>query len=63
VGGEVSFSISPTDIPILRPLVLQVKTEGIEVLNVEVDFIGIGMEMGFNRSRLEAGQKQAKTNL
>jgi hypothetical protein len=40
-----------------------VKTEGIEVLNVEVDFIGIGMEMGFNRSRLEAGQKQAKTNL
>lgn len=51
-GGKVTFSINPNDIPILRPLTLQVKTEGVDVSNVEVDFIGIGMEMGYNRPKL-----------
>ncbi len=55
-GGKVSLSINPNDIPILRPLTLQVKTEGVETTNVEVDFIGIGMEMGYNRSKLEVDQ-------
>jgi len=55
-GGKISLLINPNDIPILRPLTLQVKTEGIETSNVEVDFIGIGMEMGYNRSKLEVGQ-------
>ena len=53
-GSKVSLSINPNDIPILRPLTLQVKIEGVEASNVEVDFIGIGMEMGYNRSKLEA---------
>jgi len=60
-GGKVSLSINPNDIPILRPLALQVKIEGVEASNVEVDFIGIGMEMGYNRSKLEAGQEANKT--
>lgn len=59
-GGKVSLSINPNDIPILRPLALQVKTEGVEVSTVEVDFIGIGMEMGYNRSKLEASQDSSK---
>ena len=58
-GGKVSFSLSPKDIPILRPLKLQVKIEGVKASTVEVDFVGIGMEMGYNRSTLEAdGQNQ-----
>ena len=58
-GGKVSFSLSPNDIPILRPLKLQVKTEGVKASTVEVDFVGIGMEMGYNRSTLEEdGQNQ-----
>lgn len=52
-GGTVSLSISPNDIPILRPLTLDVKIDGIEVSKAEVDFIGIGMEMGYNRPGLE----------
>ena len=61
-GGKVSLSISPNDIPILRPLALQVKTEGVVVSNIEVDFIGIGMEMGYNRSKLEVDQEEANKN-
>jgi hypothetical protein len=56
-GGKVSFSITPKTIPILRPLALVVNIEGIEVSKVEVDFIGIGMDMGYNRSRLEKVDK------
>lgn len=56
-GGKVGFSINPNTIPILRPLKLQVKTEGVDVSSVEVDFIGIGMEMGYNRPKLEAKDK------
>jgi hypothetical protein len=57
-GGKVSFTINPNDIQILKPLILQVKTEGVEVSNVEVDFIGVGMEMGYNRSKLTEIEKK-----
>ncbi len=52
-GAKVTISISPNDIPILRPLELKVDIEGVQVSKVEVDFIGIGMEMGYNRPKLE----------
>jgi len=52
-GGVVTFSIAPHDIPILRPLKLDVKVEGVKASNVEVDFTGIGMDMGYNRPQLE----------
>ncbi|MCK5919209.1 MAG: hypothetical protein KAG34_12340 [Cocleimonas sp.] len=52
-GGKVSLSITPKTIPILRPLVLNVIVDGIAVSKVEVDFIGIDMDMGYNRSTLE----------
>ena len=52
-GGSVTFSISPKEIPILRPLKIDVKYEGVEVSGVEVDFTGIGMDMGYNRPKLE----------
>jgi hypothetical protein len=51
-GGKISFSIDPHDIQILKPLTLQVKTEGMTVTSASVDFVGIGMDMGFNRSKL-----------
>ncbi len=57
-GGTVTFSIAPNDIPILRPLKLEVKVEGLDVSKAEVDFIGIGMEMGYNRPKLEALTKK-----
>ena len=52
-GGSVTLSISPKNIPILRPLQLDVKVDGVEVLSTEVDLTGIGMDMGYNRPLLE----------
>ncbi len=56
-GGKVSFSISPNDIQILKPLTLILKTEDVEASKVEVDFIGVNMEMGYNRSKLTEVEK------
>ena len=53
-GGEISFSIEPRDIPLVAPLRLEVELNGLSAHSVEVDFIGIGMQMGFNRSQLQA---------
>jgi len=52
-GGKVTFSIKPNTIPILRPLKLDVKVSGVDVSKAEVDFSGIGMDMGYNRPELE----------
>ncbi len=52
-GGRISFSIVPETIPVLKPLTLEVKLDGLEASSVEVDFRGIDMNMGFNRSKLD----------
>ena len=52
-GGRISFSIKPESIPVLKPLTLEVKLDGLEASSVEVDFRGIDMNMGFNRSKLD----------
>ena len=56
-GGKITFSINPNDIPILRPLQLKVEVKDMEASKVEVDFIGIGMEMGYNRPKLKSLDK------
>ncbi len=52
-GGRVSFDIDPRDIPVVKPLVLNVKLEGLAASSVEVDFQGTDMNMGFNRAPLQ----------
>lgn len=53
-GGRVTFAIPTEGIPLVKPLDLEVKLEGISASSVEVDFVGIGMNMGYNRPRLDA---------
>ncbi len=53
-GGKVRFEIEPRSIPVLHPLTLRVRTEGLDVHAVEVDFAGADMNMGYNRVQLEA---------
>ena len=52
-GDKVTLSINPNDIRVMRPLALNVEIDGVEATEVEVDFIGLGMEMGYNRPKLE----------
>lgn len=55
-GGWVSFAIKPRAIPIVTPLWLDVKVSGLDATAVEVDFVGVDMNMGFNRVSLRETQ-------
>jgi hypothetical protein len=52
-GETVIFSINPKNIPILKPLTLNVEIKGIAASSVKIDFVGLNMDMGFNRSELK----------
>lgn len=52
-GGKVRFGIEPRSIPVLQPLALAARVEGLEPRSVAVDFAGTDMNMGYNRVALE----------
>lgn len=52
-GGSVEFAIAPRPIPLLQPLRLNVKVQGMEARAVEIDFTGEDMNMGYNRPKLK----------
>lgn len=54
-GGSIELSIAPRPIPLLQPLRLNVKVQGIEARAVEIDFTGVDMNMGYNRPQLQRG--------
>jgi hypothetical protein len=56
-GARVRFEIEPREIPLVKPLQLQVLLEGLNADKVEVDFSGVDMNMGFNRVALHPGKK------
>ena len=51
-GGSIEFSIEPRSIALMKTLSLRVKVRNIDVSAVEIDFVGIGMKMGYNRPQL-----------
>jgi hypothetical protein len=51
-GAELSFSIEPKTLPMLKPLTLRVQLKGLDAERVEVDFSGVDMFMGYNRVSL-----------
>ncbi|MEW8029517.1 MAG: hypothetical protein AB2792_07610 [Candidatus Thiodiazotropha sp.] len=53
-GGSVTFSIEPREIPVVKPLQLKVNLAGIRAKSIDVDFSGVDMNMGFNRTRLSS---------
>ncbi|MCP4285810.1 MAG: hypothetical protein GY792_15345 [Gammaproteobacteria bacterium] len=53
-GSRITFEIKPKTIPVVKPLEFEVQVAGFDSERVEVDFQGIGMNMGFNRPQLAA---------
>lgn len=52
-GGQFEFSVDPRPIPTLQPFTMQIAVSGIQADKVEVDFSGVGMNMGYNRPQLK----------
>ena len=53
-GGTLSFSLMPRPIPVTQPLDMVVEIAGADADKVAVDFAGVDMSMGFNRTTLQA---------
>lgn len=51
-GGRIELSIMPRPIPMVQPLVVEVRVSGIEAGKADIDFAGVGMNMGYNRQPL-----------
>lgn len=52
-GGRIEFAIAPRPIPLLQPVRLSVKVQGMKARTVEVDLTGVDMNMGYNRPKLQ----------
>ena len=52
-GAWVVFELLPRHIPLVQELRFSVRTDGIDASDVEVDFAGVDMNMGFNRAHLD----------
>ena len=55
-GGTVELSITPHPIPVIKPLRIDATLTGLTADNVELDFAGATMNMGYNRVALQAAQ-------
>ncbi len=51
-GGRVELAIAPRPIPMVKPLQVEVRLDGLVATRVEVDFAGVDMNMGLNRPLL-----------
>jgi hypothetical protein len=51
-GASVVFSLSPQPVPLARPFQVEAQLAGLEAEAMEIDFAGIDMNMGYNRSAL-----------
>jgi len=59
--GSVTLSIEPRPIPLLKPMQLSVTTKDLDVSSIEIDFAGVGMNMGYNRPVLKKTGKNQFT--
>lgn len=59
-GTTVSLSMEPRPIPVLKPLKLKTTINGVEASSVEVDIVGIGMNMGYIRPELSVKGKDGQ---
>lgn len=55
-GGRLVLSLGDGPVPVLKPLPISVEVQGLEASRVEVDFAGVDMNMGLNRSQLAASR-------
>ncbi len=53
-GGRITFGIKPDTIPLIETLELDVRVDGVKASSAEIDFVGVDMNMGFNRPKLSA---------
>lgn len=52
-GTEVEFSITPKNIPVMKPLQFDLKIDDVDIDNIEFKIFGINMDMGLFNFKLK----------
>lgn len=55
-GGRLVLSLGDGPVPVLKPVPIDVQVNGLQPSKVEVDFAGVDMNMGLNRTELSASK-------
>lgn len=53
-GGKIDFEFLRRPIPLARPFQVSLTTVGIDPSKIELDFAGVEMDMGYNRTVLKS---------
>lgn len=51
-GGSIKLTLAPRPIPVIKPIRITVTVSGMEAKQVNLDFQGVHMNMGYNRVSL-----------
>jgi hypothetical protein len=65
-GGQIEFQVSPRPVPLLKEFSIEVRAADISIRYLDVDFAGVGMNMGLVRVPLRTdgtGVWRATTSL
>lgn len=52
-GGSIELSVEPRPVPVIKPMQVSVSIAGVDPSNVDIDFSGVTMNMGYNRVTLD----------
>ncbi len=51
-GGGIELTLTPHPIPVVHPFQVEARLSGLSAERIEIDFVGINMDMGYNRQPL-----------
>lgn len=55
-SGELTIDLTPRPIPVLQPFEVRATLEGRNADQIQLDFSGVNMDMGFNQVDLKKGE-------
>ena len=57
-GRKATLSLTPKNLPLLKPIQIQVQLEGFKAKSMQFNIIGLNMDMGVNRNTLVSNNQQ-----
>ena len=60
-GRKATLSLSPKNLPLLKPIQIKVQLEGFDAKDMQFNIIGLNMDMGVNRNTLTPSPQKAFT--
>ena len=60
-GRKATLSLTPKNLPLLKPIQVEVRLDGFKAKELQFNIIGLNMDMGVNRNTLTSNDQQSFT--